>query len=625
MTDHENLRELLVVDDEPKLAGALKTFFEEKGFHVSTAGTALAALQQCQHLPPSVVLLDVKLPDGLGLDVLSRLKARQPNLRVIMISALTDPSTIHEALQRGASDYLTKPFNFLRCFYAAMGMETVELTDVQPTAEALSRVPVAVAQRHRVVPLKWSEGRLTIAMADPLDVQRLDELRTLLGCELRVVAAIGAAFEAVIHRCYGVGAGIVPRTDSHASSKPFEPPVEMPRATEISTGVVRLVSDLIQHAHANRATDLHVGIGPQGPWMRERVDGILYEIPLASEFIELYPEVLSRVKVMTDLDIAERRLPQDGRCWFEVGSARLDLRVSVLPTPHGENLAVRLLEPSQVLPLEQLGLCEAQCRQVESSLAKPTGLTLVAGPTGSGKSTSLYAFLSKLNTGRVNIVTIEDPIEHEMSGVTQIHVRPKVGLTFATGLRSILRHDPDIIMVGEIRDQETANLAVRAALTGHVVLSSLHTNDAAGGVTRLLDLGIEPFLLCSTLSGILSQRLVRVLCESCRIACELDTASLSCVGVVAPAEAEDRLRVWRPHGCARCRQTGYYGRRGLFELLTIDHHIRSLIIKRAPSAHLKQSATSRGMISLWQSGWDAVRSGLTSLEELVRVLPAELR
>ena len=624
MRDHQ-MKELLVVDDEPRLCRALKGFFEGKGFHVATATTIQDALEQLRHLPAEVVLLDLSLPDGSGLDILAQLKAQYPNVRVVVISGVGDSQTADQAMQRGASNYLSKPFDFAECFYAAMGIETVNLSLVHVTPQVMARVPASVALEYQVLPVAIRHDILTLAMADPFDVQRVDELKSMLGCEITPLAAIGGDLSEAIQRCYGVGAGMTGRLEDPSTMAPAN--VAEPATTHVrdeSHGIARLVSDLIQHAQANRATDLHVGIGPQGAWIRERIDGILYDVPLAPQFARLYPNVISRIKVMANLDIAEHRLPQDGRLWFELGATKLDLRISVLPTPHGEGLAIRLLEPSRMLHLEQLGLTEDQGRQMESVLAKPMGLLVVTGPTGSGKSTSLYAFLSQLNTGRVNIVTIEDPIEHELPGVTQTQVQTKIGLTFSTGLRSMLRHDPDIIMVGEIRDQETASLAVRSSLTGHLVLSTLHTNDATSGITRLVDLGIEPFLLCSTLSGILSQRLIRLLCPRCRQSLEVDASALGSMGVTAP-DQKGSVTVWKATGCQHCRDTGYHNRIGVFEFLPVDHHIRSLIIKRTSSAQIRQSAMSRGMSTLWQCGWQKMQAGLTSLEELLRVLPQDER
>lgn len=606
--------ELLVVDDEPKIAEALKAFFEEKGFHVSTAPTIRDALTQFLRTPADIALLDLRLPDGSGLDLLCQLKARQPHLRVVVISGLADARTIEEARQRGANEFLAKPFDFDRCFYAAMGIEAIDLTSTAVEPQALARVPAVIAQRYRVVPIRWDEGALYLAMADPFEVQRVDELKMLLGCPIVPLAIMRGDLTETFNRCYGVGASV----------SPTFAPCDGRAAIDEPNGVVQLVDELIRQASIDRATDLHLGTGPDGPWIRERIDGVLYNVPVAPEFAALYANVLSRIKVMAKLDIAEHRLPQDGRAWFELGGTKLDLRLSFVPTPHGESLAIRLLEPSLLLHMDQLGMHEEQRTALTTLLAKPSGLLLVTGPTGSGKSTSLYAFLSHLNTGRLNIVTIEDPIEHELPGLTQIQVQPKIGLTFATGLRSMLRHDPDIIMVGEIRDQDTAQLAVRAALTGHLVLSTLHTIDAASGITRLLDLGIEPFLLCSTLLGVLSQRLLRQLCMDCRTTTQVDVAELRALGLTPPAET-GAMSVAQTRGCQACRRTGYHGRTGAFEVLPIDYNMRSLIIKRTSGGQLRQSAMARGMRSLWHVSWQKVQAGLTSLDELTRVLPQELR
>ena len=618
-------KELLVVDDEHQITKALKAFFEQKGFHVSTAGTAEEALEQAHRRPADVVVLDLRLPDGSGLDVLSRLKAESPDARVIIISGYGDQATIEEARRRGASDFLPKPFEFSACFYAAMGIDTVQIHDVPVAAQALARVPVTVAQQYQVLPIRWERKALVLAMADPLDVQRLDELKMLLACDIKPVAVVGGQVTDAIHRWYGVGAGV----SRHPGTTPparfaAARAEEAAQAADEGTGIVRLVNELVQHAYANRATDLHLGIGSQGPWIRERIDGILYEVPVAAQFAELYTSVISRIKVMASLDIAEHRIPQDGRIWFQLEATKLDLRISVMPSLYGESLAIRLLEPSLTLRMDQLGLEEDQLTGIKHILGRPTGMLLVTGPTGSGKSTSLYAFLSMLSTRRVNIVTIEDPVEHELPGVTQIPVQPKAGLTFATGLRSMLRHDPDIIMVGEIRDQDTASLAVRAALTGHLVLSTLHTNDAASGITRLMDLGVEPFLLCSTVSGILSQRLMRLLCTSCRTSAEVDAGGLAAMGVAVPGSC-GLVKVARAKGCKACRDTGYQGRTGVFEFLPVDHHIRSLIIKGSSSAQIRQSAMAKGMATLTQASWQKVRAGVTGLEEVARVLPSEVR
>jgi len=621
------MKELLVVDDEPRLCVALKAFFEEKGFHVTTATTAQAALEQVRQVPAEVVLLDLRLPDGSGLDILSRLKDARPGLRVVVISGVSDSQAIDEALQRGASSYLTKPFDFDQCFYAALGIETVDLTTAQPDPAAIARIPEDIARQYQVVPLRYTDGVLHVATGEPLQTERLGELHLRLECEVQPVAVARGEIEEALRYCYGRSGKKAPRprpeAASSASSWPVAPHREEAEADRSS--VSQLVKDLIQHAYANRATDLHLGVSAQGPWVRERIDSALYTMPVDSRLRALYPHLVAHLKVMANLDVAEHRLPQDGRVWFELGATQLDLCISVLPTPAGEHIAIRLLGPSSVLRVEQLGLDEEQGRQLEALLTRPAGLLLVAGPAGSGKSTTLYAFLSRFNTGRLNIVTIEHPIEHELSGVTQLQVQPKVGLTFANGLRAAMRHDPNLIMVGEIADQEIAALAVGAASTGHLVLAGMHTNQAASAVTRLLDLDVEPFALCSALSGVLSQRLVRRLCNQCRHATPVDAAALTAMGITPPGPASGSLKVWGAKGCKQCRGTGYYGRTAVFELLTVDQHLRSLIIKRTSTAQLRQSAISRGMTTLWQSAWQQMQAGHTSLEELSRVLPPELR
>ena len=592
---------VLVVDDESKVCETLKALFEQKGCQVATAATAQAALTQLLRVQAEVVLLDLGLPDGSGLDVLSRLKEQFPHLRVIVISARADQDTIHEALQRGATGYLTKPFDFDRCFYTAMGIEVVDLTAVQVQPEATARVPRSVATQHRILPLRFHDGTLELAMTDPLDQQCLEELSATLGCAIKPLALIRGDLTEAIHQWYGVGEVVEERAD-----------------------VARLVNDLIQQAYAHHATDLHLGISSHGPWIRERIDGMLYDVPVTPEIKASYPLILSHIKMMASLDVVACRRPQSGRIWLEAGSIALDLRISVLPSLHGDSFAIRLLDPSRLLPLGQLGLNEEQLRALEALLAKPSGLLLVTGPAGSGKSTSLYALLSTLHTTRSNIVTIEEAVEHELPGLTQVPLQPQTGLTFAAGLRATLSHNPDIIMVGELRDAETAHLAMQAALDGHLVLSSLNTGDAASGITRLLDIGVEPFVLCSALTGLLSQRLLRGLCRDCRSAAEVDAASLSHVGLTAPAH-KGPVQIWHAQGCTSCRRSGYVGRTGVFELLVVDHHIRSLILKRTSSAQLRQSAISRGMSSLWSAGWQQAKCGMTSLEELIRVLPPELR
>ena len=618
-------KELLVVDDEPMICKALAALFVERGFHVTTATTAREAFEALQRVQADVVLLDLKLPDGSGLDVLTELKAKFPNLRVIVISALVDPDTIQEVFHRGANDYLAKPFDFGRCFYTAMGIDTVEVASAHPDPAALARVPAALARKRRVLPLRWVEPTLHVAMADPLDPEQVEGLRAQLGCDIKPLAAIGPGLLEAVSRCYGPASPA--ELEEDRAPKPMasrQPTGCAEPAVEVSEGVARLMRDLIQRARAHRATDLHLGIGPQGPWIRERIDGVLTDLPAAPALRELYPLLVSALKALAHLDVAEHTIPQEGRGSLELEEGRIDLLISVLPTGHGEHVAVRLHVPGSALRLEQLGLTDDQRRRLASLLARRSGLCLVAGPAGCGASTTLYACLSALNTGGSHLVTIEERIERELPGLTQVQVRAGTGLTYAAGLHSILRHDPNVVMVGELQDRDTARLAVRAALTGRLVLAGLHTHDAAGAVTRLLDLGIEPFFLCSTVSGILSQRLLRRLCSGCREQAHVNSAALASLGVAVP-KALERVTLWRGRGCAECRKSGYHGLTGIFELLVVDHHIRSLIIKGTSSAQIRQSAVSRGMVSLLHAGWQAVMAGDTSLEELLRAFPPESR
>ena len=605
-------KDLLVVEDERKFSRALKAFFEEKGFRVATAATAQAALDQWRHVPAEVVLLDLKLPDRSGLEVLSQLKDQSPNLRVIVISGLLDQETIHEALQRGASEYLTKPVDFDRCFLAAMGIALVDLSTVQPDPQLLQEIPAALALQHQILPLRRTqEGTLELVMADPLNEARVAELKTLLKCDIKPMASVGADVLTIIDRWYRVD----PQPSTSATESSVASTGKAPEA------IARLFHELIQQAARDRVTDVHVGIGSDGPWMRQRIDGVVYQVLLPPSFAASYSEVIAHVKRLAHLNLEERHVPQEGRIRYEFGATRRPLLISLLPTLCGEHLAIRLLESTPPLTLEQLGLSEEQGRQLNALITKRGGLILLTGPAGSGTSSSGSAILSRLNTGHANVVTIEETIDGELPGITQLQTSSTNAFTFAEGLRAALRHDPDVVLIGELRDEETARLALWAALTGRLVLAGLPTRDATSAITRLVDMGLEPFLLCSALSGILSQRLIRLLCPHCQESVQMPAATLRTLGITVNAPGET-LPLRQSRGCTRCRGTGYHGRTAIFELLTVDHHIRSLMLKQVSGAQLRQSALCRGMHSLWQAGWQQVLAGRTSLKELLRVLPS---
>ena len=371
---------------------------------------------------------------------------------------------------------------------------------------------------------------------------------------------------------------------------------------------------LIQQAVEDRATDIHVE--PFGTWsrVRQRVDGLLYEMPIPPDLVRVHSMIVSRIKVMAKLNIAEKRLPQDGRITVRVREEELDLRISVLPTAFGEAMDIRLLPSRMLYSLEELGLAPDHLRLLAELLERPHGIVFVTGPTGSGKTTTLYACLVKLNDAYRNILTIEDPVEYHLPGITQLQIHPKIGLSFAQGLRSMLRHDPDIMMVGEIRDPETAEITIRSALTGHLVFSTLHTNDAAGGVARLLDMGVEPYLVASSVLGFIAQRLVRVICDSCRESVKPAGQLAEQFGGCDLPEAISRGR-----GCPSCKGTGYRGRTAIYEFLTVDGTIQDLILRRAASGEITRAAQRAGMRTRRQDGWRKVLQGVTTPEEVLRV------
>jgi type II secretory ATPase GspE/PulE/Tfp pilus assembly ATPase PilB-like protein len=392
------------------------------------------------------------------------------------------------------------------------------------------------------------------------------------------------------------------------------------RDNSIDPSVVKFLNQVLTDAIKQRATDIHFEPFEDDLRIRYRIDGLLYEVACPPTIKHFQSSIASRVKVMAALDIAEKRRPQDGRIDVKMDNEVYDLRVSIMPTPFGESIGIRLLpRSSSSITLEGLGLSDTELKIVDKNIRRPYGIILVTGPTGSGKSTTLYACLTGINSPERKILTIEDPIEYQLKGITQMQIEPKVGFTFANALRSMLRHDPDVMMVGEIRDTETAELAVRTSLTGHLVFSTLHTNDAAGGVTRLLDMQIDSFLVSSSLVLIIAQRLVRTICPHCRVSYEPDPQLLK--------QFEDcgisGAKVFKGKGCEACRQTGYQGRTGIFEMMQLTDDIRELILQKASSHQIKQRAIAGGMKVLKQSGWEKIRKGITTIDEVLRVTQEE--
>jgi type II secretion system protein E len=495
------------------------------------------------------------------------------------------------------------------------GMPYLRLSDLQIPAEVLAKVPPRFASHYQLMPLAFSNGVLRIAVADPFNVQTLDELKLLLDCAIQPSLASPKEIQEAIHRHYGVGASAVERllgTGIHEAATPAGGTAEDLAAKPDDASVISFVNQLLRSAVRDRATDIHVEPFGQTLRLRQRVDGVMYEIPTPPELIRLHQAVVSRIKVMAQLDIAERRLPQDGRIKVKLDGQDLDLRISVLPTSFGEAVEIRILSAQMLFSLKQLGLDGDHLETLVQLIEKPHGIIFVTGPTGSGKTTTLYACLSKLNAPNVKILTIEDPIEYQLTGITQLQVHPKIGFSFAQGLRSMLRHDPDIMMVGEVRDPETAEITIRSALTGHLVFSTLHTNDAAGGVTRLLDMGVEPYLVASSVLGFIAQRLVRVVCPSCKEPQPTDPALRAEFGVAG----EMPVQLWLGRGCAACKGTGYKGRTAIYEFLLLTEPIQRLVLSRASSHDIARAAQMR---TLRQDGWRKILQGLTTPQEVLRV------
>src|SRR5271163_954830 len=463
----------------------------------------------------------------------------------------------------------------------------------------VSKIPINYAKKNRLLPLSSVDGAVTIAIADPANYEPLDDLRILYGAKIQSVVA---------------------PADVIASELAAEP-LDLLESDD-SAPIIKLVNGVLSQAVKDHASDIHVEVFEKEMVIRFRVDGMMYDV--LSPPKRFQPAITSRVKVMAGLNIAEKRLPQDGRIRLRIAGRDIDLRVSSIPTAFGERIVLRLLDRAQavdVINLDHLGFSGDNLQRVDRLIRQSHGIILATGPTGSGKSTTLYACLTRINSPEKNIITIEDPIEYQLRGVGQMQVNPKIELTFASGLRSILRQDPEVIMVGEIRDSETAEIAIQAALTGHLVFSTLHTNDSFGAVTRLVDMGIEPFLVSSSIIAVLAQRLVRKLCPDCREPYDPTDLELARIGL---RSLDSSAKICRPKGCRNCRTTGYRGRMAIQELMIMDDEIRSLVMQNADAATLRRKCTSVGMTLLRQDGAARVLRGETSIEELLRVTQEDI-
>jgi type IV pilus assembly protein PilB len=500
-----------------------------------------------------------------------------------------------------------------------VGLTFVDLSDHQVDAHAASLLPEQVARRYRALPIGYEDSRLVVAMADPANLYALDDIRTITGMEIKPVVATAGDIDAAIRKFSRFDES-VEQMASEASQAVEDDDTTLERmAAAVDEGpIVKMVNMLITQAMTDRASDIHIEPTERDVRVRYRVDGVLHEVMRSPK--NLQAGLISRLKVMAEINIAERRIPQDGRISLTVQNKGLDLRVATLPTVYGEKVVIRILDKSSVLlKLGELGFIEDSYKRYEEAFTRPYGAVLVTGPTGSGKSTTLYATLNSINKPDKNIITVEDPVEYRLAGINQVQINTKAGLTFASALRSILRSDPDIILIGEIRDRETALIAVESALTGHLVLSTLHTNDAPSALPRLIEMGVEPYLVASSVDCVVAQRLARKLCPKCKQAYRPDRVELEVAGF-ARDELEDVDELYRPVGCANCARTGFRGRLGLYEVMPTSEEIERLTVERVSSDVIRKVAREAGMSTLKEDGLQKVKRGITSIEEVLRVV-----
>ena len=507
--------------------------------------------------------------------------------------------------------------DLVRALAEQVGLEFVDLTEYRIDPAATALLPEALCRRYRALPIGEEDGKLLVAMSDPANVYALDDIRTITGRDVRPVVATANDVEQSIQKFSGMSEQVEALATEAADALDTEAGVTVEAAVE-DAPIVKLVQAIMTQAAADRASDVHIEPTETDVRVRFRVDGVLHEVMHSPK--SLQGGLISRLKVMGDLNIAEKRIPQDGRVSLRVSNRNLDLRLATLPTVHGEKIVIRILDKTNaLLQLSELGFLPQAFESYERSFRKPYGAILVTGPTGSGKSTTLYATLNIVNSIDRHIVTVEDPVEYRLPGVNQIQVNPKAGLTFASALRSILRADPDIILIGEIRDRETAMIAVESALTGHLVLSSLHTNDAPSAITRLIEMQVETFLVGSAIDCVVAQRLARKLCEKCKQAYAPEERELIEAGF-AESRVPDLGLFFRPSGCQSCSNTGYRGRIGLYEVMPMTEEIERLTVERASSETVKRVAIEQGMYTLRDDGLHKAASGMTSIEEIARVV-----
>ncbi len=512
---------------------------------------------------------------------------------------------------------------FLQKLAQALNWPFLEMAKIEVPAPARNKISTKVAFQHSVMPTDMVEDAVQIAVSNPFDTAMLNAVRFDARGPVLFALAPKAEIEKALKKYYGVGA----ETLDEMGGEEDEPLELLIGDKEITEGdqeasVIKFVNQVIWEAYKDRATDIHLEPQEDELRIRYRIDGILHQTPMPPQLKRFQPAIISRIKVMSGMNISEKRLPQDGRINVRIKGEEIDIRVSTVPTVYGESVSLRLLSRGKIfMSLDKLGFSPPDEKAIREIIVKPHGILLVTGPTGSGKSTSLYAMLSSINSIQKRIITVEEPVEYELKGINQIAVRPEIGLTFAMGLRHILRQDPNVIMVGEIRDLETAEIAIRASLTGHLVFSTLHTNDAPSAFTRLIDMGIEPFLVASSVEAIMAQRLVRTICPHCKAEQKVERNYLLKIGF--PEEEIATTKFMRGAGCEQCRGLGYQGRLAIYELLVLNEALRPLILNRSSSTTIAQKAMDQGMRTLRTDGWNKVKNGITTIEEVLRVTQIE--
>jgi type II secretion system protein E len=511
----------------------------------------------------------------------------------------------------------------LRWLAGEYGVAFTTLEDVEPDRQLLSLFPARILLKEELLPLQRTNGTIEVATSRLFATQGLDALKTMTGLNLKPILSTSEVIQREIKKRLGVGADTIGTLDEEKGLQVLDEDAEgnnLDEGAEDEASIIRFVNQVLKDAIELRASDIHLEPFEDEFRIRYRIDGELQEVPVPAQLKRFQPAIVSRVKILSHLNIAEKRLPQDGRIKVRIEAAEVDIRVSVIPMLHGEAVVMRLLRQNSTLRgLKEIGMNHRELEHFQHVLGLPHGIILVTGPTGSGKTSTLYTALNEINDAVRKIITVEDPVEYQLKGVNQIQVNEKSGLTFARGLRSILRHDPDVILIGEIRDAETAQIAVQASLTGHLVFSTLHTNDAPGALTRLVDMGVEPYLVASSLEAVLAQRLVRVLCPHCKQPDTSPTARQFKIKLGIPA---DKM-IFKSVGCRECRNTGFFGRHAIFEWMDTDEEIRQLILKSASTDQIRAAARKAGMRTLAEDGWRLVAQGVTTVEEVLGVTTAK--